>query len=256
MIIYKSREEIAIIREGGRRLAAILAVVAAAAKPGATTGELENYALSLIDQAGGRPSFKGYKSGRKGELFPTALCTSLNSEVVHAPALPERTLREGDIIGIDVGLEYKGYFTDMAVTVGVGKISKEASRLVDVTRESLRLAIKEVKPGNTVNDIGRAVEAYVRKNGFAVVRELVGHGVGKKVHEEPQVPNFVFHDSLDIELREGMVIAIEPMVNVGRFEIAYKNDPFTLATKDGSLSAHFEHTVAVTEKGCEVMTIL
>lgn len=274
MIVIKTKEQIEIIKQGGRILAVVMEKIAAEVKPGATTGRLEEVACSLIKAAGGRPSFKGYESGQDGESFPTALCVSINNEVVHVPSLPSRMLKEGDIIGVDLGMEYpvfvpqrgssagkpakQGYYTDMAMTVPVGKISREARRLIDVTRKSLELAIKEIKPGNTLNDIGRAVQTYVEANGFSVVRGLVGHGVGLAVHEEPQVPNFVIEKEgcNNMVFKPGMVLAVEPMVNAGDYEIKYGDDHFSVLTADGSLSAHFEHTVAVTEGGHIVLTEL
>lgn len=272
MITIKTKEQVEAIKRGGKILAAVMEKIVAEVKPGATTGHLEEAACNLIKAAGGRPSFKGYESGQDGECFPTALCVSINNEVVHVPSLPSRILKEGDIMGVDLGMEYpvfapqsgtsagksakQGYYTDMAITVPVGKISREAQRLIDVTRKSLELAIKEIKPGNTLNDIGRAVQTYVEANGFSVVRGLVGHGVGLAVHEEPQVPNFVVEKEgyNNIVFKPGMVLAVEPMVNAGDYEIKYGDDHFSVLTADGSLSAHFEHTVAVTEKGCEILT--
>lgn len=264
MIIYKTTEEIKTMREGGKILACILDKVAKMVKPGISTGELEAEAVRLITEAGGRPAFKGYKTHQGAEGFPTALCTSVNDEIVHAPSLPSRLLKEGDIIGIDVGMEYpfrkdtKGLYTDMAVTVPVGKIDPRVEELLAVTKNSLKLAINKVKSGNSLNDIGTAVEEYAEKAGFSVVRDLVGHGVGKGVHEDPQVPNYKITDS-SIEnhiLKPGMTIAIEPMVNMGGAEITTGEDGFAFVTEDGGLSAHFEHTVAVTEKGCEILTEL
>lgn len=262
MIITKTKKEIETMRAGGRLLAGILARLAREAKPDATTGYLEELALKLIKEAGGRPAFKGYRSMMETKPYPTALCTSINNEVVHAPSLPSRKLRSGDIIGIDVGMEYpysdgqRGYFTDMAVTVPVGKIGKEAAKLISVTKRSLEIAIAAVKPGNNLNDIGLAVENFVTGKGLTVVRDLVGHGVGTTPHEDPQVPNFDISDgSLEnFVLKPGMTIAIEPMVNTGGYRIKSLPDGFTIVTADGSLSAHFEHTVAVTKDGCMVLT--
>lgn len=256
MIILKTKEEIEIIRQGGKILAEVLNKIKAEVRPGIDTGYLEKLAIRLMEDAGGKPAFKGYESGRNGELFPTALCISINSEVVHGPALPVRMLKNGDIIGIDAGLEYKNFFTDMAITVPVGKISKEAAKLIKVTRESLELAIKKIKPGNTTNDIAAAIQTHAESSGFSVVRDLVGHGVGLAVHEDPQIPNFVIDKSFTVTLKAGMVIAIEPMLNQGKSGIKYGDDPFTILTADGKLSAHFEHTIAVTEEGCEVLTTL
>lgn len=267
MIIIKTEKEIEIMRQGGKILAGILNKLIIEVKPGATTGYLEKMACDLIKAAGGRPSFKGYKPMHDARAFPTALCASINNEVVHAPALPPRKLNPGDIIGLDLGMEYpygkntRGYYTDMAATAAAGKIGKQAKKLINVTRKSLELAIKQVKPGNTLNDIGRAIRQYVEKQGFSVVRDLVGHGVGTAVHEEPQVPNYEILDGFNrseenIILKPGMTIAIEPMVNAGGWKIKTGRDGLTILTADGGLSAHFEHTVAVTEKGCEVLTYL
>jgi len=262
MIIIKTEKEIAIMRQGGKILASILKKLIKEVQPGVSTGHLEKMANSLIKQAGGRPSFKGYKSMHEAYAFPTALCTSINNEIVHAPALPSRKLKLGDIIGIDLGLEYPysknlpGYYTDMAVTIPVGKVSKEAKKIITVTKKALELAIKQVKPNSSLNDIGRAIQQYVEAQGFSVVRELVGHGVGTAVHEEPQVPNYEIVDKSmkNIILKPGMAIAIEPMVNAGDWKVKNGDDGFTILTNDDSLSAHFEHTVVVTKKGCEVIT--
>ncbi len=271
MITIKTNEEIKILRAGGQILARILDQVAKAVKPGVNTADLEALACRLIEQAGGRPSFKGYASGAKGEKFPTALCTSINEEIVHAPALPGRVVRSGDILSIDVGMEYpfsaqtfklfpeykkgRGLFTDMAITVPVGKVSKQAKKLIKVTEQALKLGIKQVRAGNTLAQIGQAIENYARKYDFGVVRDLVGHGVGYAVHEEPIVPNYPTAAAKTIILKQGMVIAIEPMITLGSWRITTVNDnPFTFKTADGSLSAHFEHTVAVGHKGPIVIT--
>ncbi len=279
MVTIKNKDEIKILQKGGKILAKILKRLISEVKPGTTTGQLEQLALELIAKAGGRPSFKGYKSRHDIKAYPTALCTSINHEVVHAPSLPSRRLKNGDIIGIDVGMEYPlyppgtsikrvkpynqyskqgGFYTDIAATVAVGKIDKNVGKLLAVTRDSLTRAISAVKPGNTLNDIGQAVQTYVEANGLSVVRDLVGHGVGYDVHEDPHVPNYAIDtDEFDnIVLTPGMVIAIEPMVNIGGYEVTGAADGFTIKTADGSLSAHFEHTVAVTEKGCAVLTAL
>lgn len=264
MITLKTKEEIKILREGGKILAEILKEISKITVPGATTEDLEKMACDLIEKAGGRPSFKGYKSVLDEKPYPTALCTSINNEIVHAPSLPGRKLKDGDIIGIDIGMEYPykkdvdGLYTDMAVTLPVGDVNKEALRLISVTKKSLELAIKKVKSGNKLNDIGRTVQEFAEANGFAVVRDLVGHGVGHDVHEEPRVPNYEIPErSIDnVTLKAGMVIAIEPMINTGEWGIEIASDDLTILTIDGSLSAHFEHTVAVTEDGYLVLTEL
>ena len=278
MITIKSEEEIKILREGGKKLAQILKKVASQVKPGISTGYLEKLACEMIAAAGGRPSFKGYQPNSDTDPYPTALCTSINDEIVHAPSLPSRVLRSGDIVGIDVGMEYpymlrgaqsdtdflkygprkKGLYTDMAVTVPVGKINARSKLLLNTTKKALELGIKQIKPGNTLKDIGRAVQKHAESHGFSIVRDLVGHGVGYRVHEDPQIPNFVANDNIfpDVVLRPGMVLAIEPMVNVGGWEIMTGEDGLTLKTIDGSMSAQFEHTIAVTKKGHMILTEL
>lgn len=263
-ITIKTPAEIAVIKQGGRILGGILRQLAKMAKPGVTTGQLEETAERLILEAGGQPSFKGFCA--RGETpFPTVLCTSINDEVVHAPALPPRILKEGDIVGIDMGMEYpigeisnfkcqKGFFTDTAVTVPVGRVSREAQRLIEVTRRALLIGIKAVRPGNTIADIGRAIEKYAKKEGVGIIRDLVGHGVGYQVHEAPRIPNFFDSELSKIEIKEGMVLALEPMFTLGDWHIMTADDGCAIKTLDGSLAAHFEHTVVVTKKGCEIVT--
>lgn len=254
MIDIKSKKEIELIRPGGKILAKILNKVARAVKPGVTTNDLNKLARELIFSFGAVPAFEGYKDNINSISYPAALCTSINEEVVHA--IPSnRVLKDGDIISLDLGIIYKGFFTDMAVTVAVGKISNEARKLIRVTKESLDIGITQVKPGNHVGDIGFAIANYIELNDFSIVRQLVGHGVGRAVHEQPQVPNFGKPKTGAI-LKPGMVIAIEPMVNIGGYEIMGSADGFGFKTVDNSLSAHFEHTVVVTDKGCEVVTKL
>jgi len=259
MITLKTKEEIAIMREGGKILAGVLETLRKMVAPGISTADLEKTATQMILTAGGRPAFKGYKSG--GKPFPTTLCTSVNSAVVHGPATPGRVLVEGDIIGIDIGMQYPakgGLYTDMAITVPVGNIEKRAQDLLDATKKSLELAIAKVKAGAEIREIGVAVQRYIESKGYSVVRDLVGHGVGHHVHEAPQVPNFeISQKSPDnIILKSGMTIAIEPMVNMGSQRVKNGRDGFTIETSDGSLSAHFEHTLAVTDEGCIIITAL
>jgi len=277
MIYYKTKEEISIIREGGRRLAIILERLLQEIKPGVNTEYLENLADKLINAAGGQSAFKGYPLGRD-LVFPTILCVSINNQVVHGSALPARVIKSGDIVDIDIGMEWPvtqelrkkfqaplnphssrgGFFTDMCATVGVGKISPEARRLLKVTRECLDLAIKQVKPGWRLNDLARVIEEHAEKYNYGVVRDFVGHGVGYLPHEDPSVFNFTIADNSkdNLELKPGMVIAIEPMINLGGWQVKMASNGFTVLTADGSLSAHFEHTVAVTDKGGEVLTRL
>lgn len=261
MVTIKTPKEIEIMHQGGKKLGVILRAIGKEVKPGTHTFNLEEMACELIAKAGGRPAFKGYRTDRREKPYPTALCISINDEVVHAPAIPNRVLIEGDIVGIDIGMQYPfgdklltGYYTDMAATFAVGKVSAEAKKLMEVTRKSLELAIKTVKAGGFLSDIGKAIEPYVKKNGFSVVRDLVGHGVGYAVHEDPNVPNFVFDRRDDLVLKEGMTLAIEPMVNAGKWHVITDPDGMAIRTADGSLSAHFEHTVAVTKNGCIILT--
>lgn len=256
MSMIKTKEEIEIMRRGGAILSRILKEVVSKVKPGATTGELDALAERRMREAGGEPSFKGYKTRGSQTAFPTTLCTSINHEVVHGPATPSRELKEGDIIGLDIGIRYKGYCTDMAVTVGVGQVNREAKKLMSVTHDALMRALEKVKPGNFISDIGKAVQNHVEKNGYSIVRDLVGHGVGKNVHEEPKVPNYFDKHLKPVEIKPGLVMAIEPMANAGHYEVDSLPDGWTIVTADGSLAAHFEVTIVVTEKGNEILTPL
>lgn len=249
MIIYKTQEEIDAIKASSQILAEVLDQTAALVKPGIGTKELNQFAEKLILAKGAYPAFKGYKVTEGDQPFPTALCTSINQEIVHAPAEPDRILQEGDIIGLDLGVEYKGYFSDMAKTVAVGQISEQTKKLLNVTQQCLNKGIEQFKEGNTLYDVAKAIQDYVEANGFSVVRELVGHGVGKKVHEDPRVPNYVTEEAKLIPIKKGMVIAIEPMVNIGNWPIKMLEDGFTFVSRDGSLSAQFEHTVAIDHQG-------
>ncbi len=245
-IYYKSDGEIARIRRAGRILHAVLQEVAQAAQPGVVTLELDRLARSRIREAKARPAFLGQYG------FPATLCISINEQVVHG--IPtKRKLVEGDIVSIDCGVVFDGFFSDSAITVPVGKVSDEAQRLMDVTRKSLELAIAQCLPGNRTGDIGWAVESYVTKHGFSVVEGYGGHGVGRKIHEDPKVDNIGPAGTGD-RLRRGLVIAVEPMVNVGTGETEELDDEWTVVTKDGRLSAHYEHTVAITADGYEILT--
>ncbi len=248
MILLKSENEIAIMREGGRMLAAVMAKLKEIIKPAITTAGIDRLAEDLILRKGAVPAFKGYRG------YPAATCTSVNYEVVHG--IPgERLLEEGDIISVDLGLRYKDYFSDAAFTLAVGKIDSKAQKLIEVTRESLSEGIKAAKPGNRLGDISNAVQQQVEKNGFSVVRQFVGHGIGRNLHEEPELPNFGRSGRGEI-LKPGMVLAIEPMVNMGTWECEVLEDGWTAVTSDKKLSAHFEHTVAITENGPEILTKL
>ena len=250
MIIIKTPKEIELMREGGEILAKVLREVSLRVKPGVSTQELDSLAEELIIKSKGKPSFKGYKG------YPAALCASVNNEVVHGIPSSEKILKSGDIVGLDLGLEYKGCFTDMTITVPVGKVSKIAHKLIKVTKNSLTQGIRKIEPGNFISDISRAIQDYVERQGFSVVRDLVGHGVGREVHEDPPVPNFFDPKLNPIEVKERMTLALEPMINMGSYEVEVLDDGWTVVTRDGFLSAHFEHTVAVTKEGYEILTII
>lgn len=246
MVKLKTPEEIEKLAEGGKLLHYVLTELEALAKPGATGKQLDEHARKLIAELGARPAFLGYKG------FPATACVSVNDAVVHG--LPtDKPFQEGDLVGIDVGLIYHGLYTDSARTVGVGKITPESRRLLDVTKEALRLGIAAAQVGSTTGDIGAAVQTYVEGNGFGVVRQLVGHGVGHAVHEAPSVPNFGTLGA-GHTLQEGLVIAIEPMVTMGDPGVETAEDKWTVVTRAGSPAAHFEHTVAVTADGPRILT--
>ena len=228
-------------------LAKALDVVEAAVRPGVTAMELDRIAERSIRGMGGEPAFKGY------EGYPATLCVSVNDEVVHAIPREDKILREGDIVGCDLGVRWKGFCTDMARTIPVGKISSEAEQLIRVTRASLEHAIAQVAPGQHVGDLSFAVQSFIEPYGYGIVRDLVGHGIGVYLHEDPRIPNFGEAGTGSV-LKKGMVIAIEPMINIGSYRVKSSPDGWTFVTADGSLSAHFEHTIAVTDGGYEVLT--
>ncbi len=254
MIVRKNSAELEKMRASGMLVWKILDTLKGMVKEGVTTYELEVAAEKMMADAGARPAFKGYSTPSAGTKFPFVLCTSVNDEIVHGMPSQKRQLKSGDIVSIDTGVQLNGYFGDSAVTVGVGQISPEAQRLMEVTRESLELAIEKVRPGNRLFDICGTVERHVTANGFSVVREFVGHGIGTQMHEEPQIPNYVDRRSENPRLKEGMVLAIEPMVNAGKPGSRVQADRWTAVTEDGKYSAHFEHTVAVTAGGPWVLT--
>lgn len=247
----KKPEEIELIAEGGKILGGILLRAAEMARPGISTAEINDFAEQEIIKAGGRPSFVGY--GHRKNPFPAGLCTSINDAVVHGIPSHEDILQEGDIIGLDIGMEYKGLYTDTAITVPVGKISPLAQELIDVTKKALDEAIKQVKPGNTIGDIGYITQKTAEDAGFSVVRDLVGHGVGYAVHEDPAVPGYG-KKGAGIVLVPNMVLAIEPMICEKKPYIFFDTDGWTIRTHDGGLAAHFEHTIAVTENGVKILT--
>ncbi|MBI5169721.1 MAG: type I methionyl aminopeptidase [Candidatus Eisenbacteria bacterium] len=248
MVFTRNREEIEKIRVSAQLVAMTLRELGRHVRPGITTAELDRIAESFIRDHGARPAFKGYRG------FPASICPSVNEEVVHGIPGP-RELREGDIIGIDVGVEKNGWYGDAALSFPVGEVSAEARRLLDVTRESLMRGIAQARAGNRVGDISNAVQSYVEAQGYSVVKALVGHGIGREMHEEPAVPNFG-PAGRGPRLMTGLVLAIEPMVNTGGFEVVTRSDGWTVATKDGGLSAHFEHTVAVGPDGPEILSAL
>lgn len=248
MVILKLPEEIEKARTSNRIVAEVLSKVGEQVKPGVRTKDLDKIAEEITEKRGAKPAFKGYRG------YPYSLCISINEVVVHG--MPsERVLEEGDILGLDFGVFFQGFFGDSAVTLPVGKISEKAARLIEVTRESLYAGIEQAREGNRLGDISAAVQAVVERAGYSVVRDFVGHGIGKDLHEEPQIPNFG-KKGRGIELKRGMILAIEPMVNEGKYMVQVLPDGWTVVTKDSGLSAHFEHSVAITEKGPDILSLL
>lgn len=254
MIIRKNQAELEKMRAAGLLVYQVLDTLKKMVAEGVSTLDLEMTAERMIIAAGARSAFKGYANPQAGSKFPYVLCVSVNDEIVHGMPSEKKILKRGDIVSIDTGVQLNGYYGDSAVTVAVGEITPEAQRLLDVTRESLELAIEKVRPGNRLFDICGTVEQHVTANGFTVVREFVGHGIGTQMHEEPQIPNYVDRRNENPRLKEGMVLAIEPMVNAGAAGSRVKADKWTAVTEDGKYSAHFEHTVAVTANGPWVLT--
>ena len=247
MVLLKSPAEIEKMRRAGAVVAQVLVEIADLVKPGATTADLDLFAQSRTKELGAKPAFKGYHG------FPGTLCVSVNEEVVHGIPSKKRVLKDGDIVGIDFGVILEGWFGDSARTFAVGKISPEASKLLEITEKSLYLGIEQARPGQHLFDIGFAVQNFVESHGYSVVREFVGHGIGKSLHEDPQVPNFGIRGK-GMLLKPGMVLAIEPMINAGKPEVRVLSDGWTAVTADKALSAHFEHTVAILENGPEILT--
>ena len=247
MIVCRSQAEIARMRVANQLVADVLAELEADVAPGVTTADLDRLAERLVKDAGAEPAFKGYRG------YPATLCASVNEEVVHGIPSKSRTLRDGDIVSLDIGVKVSGFYGDAAVTVPVGNVSDETTTLLRVTNESLERAIAQVRVGGRLSDIGHAVQEWVEAHGFSIVREFVGHGIGERLHEDPQIPNYG-PPGRGPKLAEGMVLAIEPMVAMGRPETRVLGDGWTAVTRDGSLAAHFEHTVAVTADGPLVLT--
>jgi methionyl aminopeptidase len=247
MVYLRDRDEVEGIRAAARLVASTLDLLGREVRPGVTTAELDRLAEEWIRGHGGRPAFKGYRG------FPASICPSINEEVVHAIPGP-RELREGDIIGIDVGVEMNGFYGDAARTFSVGEVPADVRRLLEVTREALMKGIAQAHAGKRVGDISHAIQSHAERHGFSVVRALVGHGTGREMHEEPQVPNYGPPDR-GLRLMAGQVLAIEPMVNLGGPDVTTRDDGWTVVTKDGSLSAHFEHTVAVGTEGPDILSM-
>ncbi|KKR21702.1 MAG: Methionine aminopeptidase [Candidatus Moranbacteria bacterium GW2011_GWA2_39_41] len=251
-MIIKNEKEIAVMREGGKILAFVMEELGRIVVPGRNTFEIDALAEKLILEAGGMPIFKGYGK-ESGNPFPATICASINEEIVHGIPSKQRILCEGDIFKIDIGMRFNGMITDMARTFPVGKISIEAQKILDVTRECLNVGIEKIQAGRKLSDYSVAVQKYVEAQGFSVVRDLVGHGVGKDLHEDPHIPNYKSQEK-EVILQKNMTLALEPMINVGTYKIKLAPDKWTYVTQDSKLSAHFEDTVLVTEAGAEILT--
>ena len=248
MVIIKSPREIEQLKKSNAIVAEVFEKLRGMIVPGVTTKELDQVAEEYILSKGGRPAFKGYRG------FPATLCISINDEVVHG--IPgQRQLKEGDIVSLDVGVNYIGYFGDAAITLPVGEVDSEAKRLLEITKQALYIGIEKAKAGNRLFDISYAIQSWVESHGFSVVRDFVGHGIGRELHEEPQIPNFgTPHQGPRLE--KGMVFALEPMVNEGTYEVRVLSDGWTVVTVDGKRSAHFEHTIAIMDDGAEILSVL
>jgi methionyl aminopeptidase len=249
----KNEKQLEALRQSGSRLAQVMKLLSENIKPGISTGELDMLAEAKIKELGGVPIFKGYGASY-GKPFPASVCISLNDEVVHGIPRMDRKIKSGDLIKLDMGLRFDGMVSDMARTFPVGIVSKEAYKIMDVTRESLDQGIARLKVGARISDYAGAVQQYAESQGCSVVRELVGHGVGFELHEEPYIPNYVSKKMDDLLFREGMAIAVEPMINIGKYHVKIGKDKWTYVTADGSLSAHFEDTIIFSKKGVEVVT--
>lgn len=247
-VTIKSEREIALMRESCRRLAIVHKELEESLRPGMTTLDIDTLGEKIIRQLGCVPNFKNYNG------YPASICVSVNDEVVHGIPSKSRVIREGDIVSLDAGLIYKGYHSDAARTHGVGQISPEAQKLIDVTRESFFAGIKLAKAGNHLYDISNAIDAYVRPYGYGIVRELTGHGIGTSLHEDPVIPNYA-QRKRGVKLQPGMTLAIEPMINMGTADVAWLDDDWTVVTMDGSLSAHYENTVLITDGDPEILTM-
>jgi methionyl aminopeptidase len=252
-IHIKTESEIAIMRKAGKLLAEIMREIGAQVRPGISTMQIDKLAEELVFSCGGKPSFKGYGGGKNP--FPATICASINDEIVHGIPSDEKILCEGDIFKIDIGIEIEGFHADMARTFAVGKISEEAQKLIDVAEKSFWKGIKNLKAGVMMSEYSKDAQKFIESAGFSVVRNLVGHGIGKNLHEEPQVPNYFEKGFRDLKLEAGMTLALEPMVNVGTHLNFVGSDGWVFVTTDGQLSAHYENTILITEKGVEVLTV-
>ena len=251
-VIIKTPEQIEILREGGKRLATVLIEVAKKVAPGVSTWDLDEYAFKLIKDGGDEPAFLNYKPEGHYKYYPASLCVSVNNEIVHGIPSKKKILKEGDIVSLDLGIKHKGLFTDHAITVPVGKISKRNQQLLSDTKKALEVGIFAAYGGDTVGDVGHAIESFVNRR-YGIVRELSGHGVGVKIHEDPYIPNYG-KKGKGQKLIPGMVVAIEPMLNLGTADIVSCDDGYTIKTADGAYSAHFEHTVLITDGEPEILT--
>ncbi len=254
MSLIKTPDEIEKLKQGGAILSRALRAAMDACVAGASTEAIDRAARDVMEASGAKPSFLGYRISAEDPAYPGAVCISVNDEVVHGLPVPPRQIKDGDIVSLDIGAWYEGLCTDMAATVIVGKAPARARALVADTRKSLELALEVVKPGGFVLDIGTAIEGYLKPKGYGIVRDLVGHGVGHAVHEDPQIPNYREPRAPKVKLVPGMVLAIEPMITLGDWRVKQLPDGWTIKTRDGSLAAHWELTLAVTEDGCELLT--
>lgn len=254
MVTIKSQQEIAAMREGGKLLAQVMEKIGQEVAPGKSTDELDKLAEELVFLLGGTPAFKNY--GDPANPYPATICASLNAEIVHGIPAPDKILKTGDLLKVDIGMHYQGMVTDMARTFAVGKIAESARKLAEAAEASFWAGIKKIKAGAMLSEYSKAAQAAAEKQGFSVVRNLVGHGVGHELHEDPYVPNYYNKKYQDLRLQAGMTLALEPMVNEGTFETTLGADGWVFKTRDGKLSAHYENTILVTEKGTEVLTVL
>jgi methionyl aminopeptidase len=257
-ITLRSRREIELMRRAGAVVANVLSKLKEMARPGVTTARLDNVALQMADEAGAEALFKGVRSPVSNTPFPGAICASVNEQVVHGIPSEKTRLRDGDILSVDFGVRLNGYCGDAAVTIPIGEVSEDKRKLLDVTEQILNIAIEKSVPSVRWSQVAAEMQQYAESAGYSVVRDFVGHGIGREMHEEPKVPNFVSSELLadDIILTEGMVLAVEPMINAGSCAVRTLKNGWTVVTRDGKSSAHFEHTIVIVEKGCEVLTVI